>query len=173
MTDVPTRLTSRQLHDLAVRIALAWREIRRGASTGALRQYLYEFGEETIEQGQMDTLDLLATKEAWRMSELAEALKVEPSTATRAVQRLVKDGMAQRRPSRTDGRVVEVEITDHGRRLHRGVAERRIQLFNHLLVNFGPAELPVLAEMLERFVGSVDDFVTSRTAPSLDDRLAP
>ena len=117
----------------------------------------------------MDTLDLLATKEAWRMSELAEALKVEPSTATRAVQRLVKDGMAQRRPSRTDGRVVEVEITDHGRRLHRGVAERRIQLFNHLLVNFGPAELPVLAEMLERFVRSVDDFVVSRDDPLTDD----
>ena len=49
----------------------------------------------------MDTLDLLVQQPAWRMSELAEALRVDPSTATRAVQRLVRAGLADRR-SRAD-----------------------------------------------------------------------
>ena len=41
MSDVPTHLRRRELYDLAVRIGLAWREIRRGASTSGLRDYLY------------------------------------------------------------------------------------------------------------------------------------
>jgi hypothetical protein len=111
MSVVPTDPRRRELYDLAVRIGLAWREIRRGASTASLRDYLYGSDEESIEQGQMDTLDLLALQPAWRMSELADALRVEPSTATRAVQRLVNAGLAARRPSPDDGRVVQVEIT--------------------------------------------------------------
>jgi DNA-binding MarR family transcriptional regulator len=161
MTDTPTRLSGRQRYELAVRVALAWREIRRGASTGPLRNFLYGIEDEAIEQGQMDTLDLLAVRPSWRMSDLAEALKVEPSTATRAVQRLVKAGLAQRGPSAVDGRVVEVAITDAGRAVHREVAERRMELFRHIMSSFDPTELPVLAEMLERFVRSVDEFVAT------------
>jgi peptidyl-tRNA hydrolase len=39
------------------------------------------------------------------------------------------------------------------------VAERRAQLVEHLLGDFSPSERATLASMLERFVGSVDDFV--------------
>jgi hypothetical protein len=39
------------------------------------------------------------------------------------------------------------------------VAERRAELVVHLLGSFSPADRAVLASMLERFVGSVDDFV--------------
>ena len=55
-------MTSRSSDDtlLAVRIGRAWRDLRRGASTAALRDYLLSATEETIELGQMDTLDLLA-----------------------------------------------------------------------------------------------------------------
>jgi len=162
MTDSSTRLTDRQVYNLAVRLALAWREIRRGASTGPLRSFLYGINDEAIEQGQMDTLDLLAAKPSWRMSDLAEALKVEPSTATRAVQRLEKAGLAQRQASATDGRVVEVLITDAGRSAHREVAERRMELFRHIMGSFDAVELPMMVEMMERFVRSVDEFVATR-----------
>lgn len=84
---------------LAVRIGLAWIEIRRGASTGALRDYLFGTGEDALDQGQSDTLDLLVTRPAWRMSELAEALRVDPSTATRAIQRLVTKGWQHATPA--------------------------------------------------------------------------
>ena len=110
-------------------MGLAWREIRRGASTGPLRDFLYTIESDQIdaaqiELGQMDTLDLLATRPSWRMSELAEALRVEPSTATRAVQRLERAGLARRRPSAADGRVVKVEITEAGSDVHRTVVAR-------------------------------------------------
>lgn len=150
--------------DLAVRIGLAWIEIRRGASMGGLREYLFGGGDDALEQGQMDTLDLLAKQPCWRMSDLADALRVDPSTATRAVQRLENSGLAARAPSDDDGRVVMAAITDAGRLRHAEVAERRGHVMAHLLSAFSPREREQLASMLERFVLRVDDFVAVQEA---------
>lgn len=107
----------------------------------------------------MDTLDLLALQPAWRMAELADALRVEPSTATRAVQRLVNAGLAERIPNPDDGRVVQVEITQAGRDVYDAVAARRGELLTFILKQYGRDELPVFADMLERFVVAIDAFV--------------
>ena len=163
MRDVPTDPRQRETYDLAVRIGLAWRELRRGASASGLRDWLYGAGDDGIEQGQMDTLDALASKPSWRMSDLADALRVDPSTATRAVQRMEKAGLAERRPGKDDGRVVEVVITHAGRAVHQDVAARRVELMTAVLGAYRMRELPVLAEMLERLVVATDAFVTSRT----------
>ncbi len=56
---------------LGQRIAASWTEIRRGAATSEVRDYLYGTGEDRLDRGQMDTLDLLARQPLWRMSELA------------------------------------------------------------------------------------------------------
>lgn len=145
--------------DLAVRIGRSWIALRRGASMGPLREFLLGTGDDALEQGQMDTLDMLAARPAWRMSEVAEALRVDPSTATRAVQRLVNVGLATRRAHDEDGRVVMVAITEAGRARHAEVAARRRELMKHLLESFEIPERPLLAEFLERFVASVDSFV--------------
>ncbi len=154
----------REVYDLAVRIGLAWRELRRGAATSDLRDFLYGRDEESIEQGQMDTLDILAQRPSWRMSELADALRVEPSTATRAVERLVKAGMAERQSSADDGRVVRVLITPAGRCVHETVAARRTELLTFILKSYRRSELPVFADMLERMVTAVDEFVLTHPA---------
>ncbi|MEP7047755.1 MAG: MarR family transcriptional regulator [Ilumatobacteraceae bacterium] len=152
-------LHERAMFDLAVRIGRSWVQVRRGASMGSLRDYLLGTGDEALEQGQMDSLDLLAREPSWRMSDLAEALRIDPSTATRAVQRLVGSGLAVRTPNEDDGRVVMVGITDAGRSRHADVSARRGHLMAHMLSAFSPEERPVLADMLERFVGAVDQFV--------------
>ncbi len=152
-------LHQREMYELAVRIGASWVQIRRGAAMGALRDYLLGTGDEALEQGQMDSLDLLARQPSWRMSDLAEALRIDPSTATRAVHRLVGSGLAVRTPNDDDGRVVMVEITEAGRARHADVNARRGLLMEHMLGAFTPQERPALADMLERFVGAVDEFV--------------
>jgi DNA-binding MarR family transcriptional regulator len=152
-------LHQREMYELAVRIGASWVQIRRGAAMGALRDYLLGTGDNALEQGEMDSLDLLARQPSWRMSDLAEALRIDPSTATRAVQRLVISGLATRSTHDDDGRVVMVEITDAGRSRHADVGARRGQLMTHMLGAFEPDERPVLADMLERFVSAVDEFV--------------
>ena len=129
----------------------------------ALRDHLFGTGDDALEQGQMDTLDLLAQQPSWRMSELADALRVDPSTATRAVQRLVRAGLASRSASDDDGRVVMVTITTAGITRHAEVAERRGRLMAHLMGAYAPDERVQLADMLERFVAAIDRFVSRGT----------
>jgi DNA-binding MarR family transcriptional regulator len=146
--------------DIAFRVSLAWRELRRGASASAVRDYFFGHEPDAIEQGQMDALDVLVTRAAgWRMGDLAEALRVDPSTATRSVQRLVNDGLAVRRASEDDGRVVVVAISPEGKRRHAAVAKRRIVALTRLLGEFDTDERRTLADLLERFVGALDLFV--------------
>jgi DNA-binding MarR family transcriptional regulator len=152
--------------DHAYRISLAWRELRRGAATSALRDYFFGFDHDALEPGQMDTLDVLLTRKGWRMSELAEALRIDPSTATRAVQRLVNDGLAVREPSDDDGRVVLVVPSAEGRRRHRAVAKRRIIAISRLLGAFDADERRQLAELLDRFVDELDVLVDELIAES-------
>jgi DNA-binding MarR family transcriptional regulator len=145
---------------VAARIGGAWKEMRRGAAMSALRTHLFGHGESALEPGQMDTLDLLVgQEEPWRMGDLADALRVDPSTATRAVQRLVKVGLASRTMSNTDGRVVMVTSTPAGRQRHAEVSAFRRLTMSRLLDAFEPDERRVLADYLERFVKALDDFV--------------
>ena len=142
--------------DLAIRIGTAWKELRRGAAMVAVRDYFFTSDEDAIEPGQMDTLDLLVQREAWRMSELAEALRVDPSTATRAVHRLVRAGLAHRSTGTEDGRVVMVSVTKEGRQRHSAIALRRRRSMARMLGEFDAAERRQLAELLERFVVALD-----------------
>ena len=145
--------------ELALRVGRAWRELRRGASMGALMDYLFGKGDDALETGQMDTLDLLVTQDAWRMGDLADALRVDPSTATRAVQRLERVGLATRCGGSDDKRVVMVSVTDKGRHRHAEALIRRQALLANIMQSFDRDEWPVLAELLERFVGSLDEFM--------------
>lgn len=147
-----------------MRISLAWRELRRGASASAVREFLHGKSEDAIDQGQIDTLDVLASQPHWRMSELADALHVEPSTATRAVQRLVADGLAERLRDADDGRVVKVRISAAGRAVRDEVVKRRAAMFQFILSNFEEEELPLFAELLERFTHAIDNFAALQRA---------
>ncbi|MUH49651.1 MAG: MarR family transcriptional regulator [Actinobacteria bacterium] len=145
--------------DVAVRIGSAWREMRRGASAAVLRDYLFGTAADALDAGQMDTLDVLIQQPAWRMSELAEALRVDPSTATRSVQRLVKVNLAGRHADIDDGRVVIVCATDAGRRLHKSIDVRRGEVISKLMSAFTPPERTDLADLLTRFVQRLDQVV--------------
>ena len=158
-------LRQRDMYELAVRIGASWVQIRRGAG-GSLRDYLLGAGGDGLEQGQMDSLDLLARQPSWRMSDLAEALRIDPSTATRAVQRLVGAGLAVRCPNGDDGRVVMVEISEAGRARHAAVNARRGELMAHMLGAFTAEERPIVADVLERFVAAIDEFVDRLAAQS-------
>lgn len=145
--------------EVALRIGRAWREIRRGASMSTLVEHFFGVGDDALEQGQMDTLDLLVQQESWRMGDLAEALRVDPSTATRAVQRLERDQLATRLSSKTDRRVVMVAVTDAGRERHGAAQARRVETLTAIMNAYEPDEWEVLAALLERFVHALDEHV--------------
>ena len=93
------------------------------------------------------------------MGDLAEALRVDPSTATRAVERLVRSGLAERTSCTDDKRVVKVSATDAGRSRFESVSAIRSEALRRILERYEPTEREVLADYMERFVNALDDMV--------------
>ena len=149
--------------DLVRRVGTAWRELRRGASMQALRPLLYGDDPDALDLGQVDTLDLLMERDGCRMSELAGALRVDASTATRAVDRLVTRGLVERVHPPEDRRTVAVRPTEEGRRYHETMVQRRRQVLQQIFAEFPERELERLAEGLERLVVAVDRYVKEST----------
>ena len=150
-------LTPEEEHALSQRIGTAWKELRRGAAMAAVRDHLFGAGADALEPGQFDTLELLAQRDAWRMSDLADALRVDPSTATRAVQRLLRTGLAERHPYREDGRVVMVSATPQGRERYEAISRCRWAFMDRVMTTFSADERREMASLLERLVAAADE----------------
>ena len=142
--------------ELVIRLGRAWRAVRRGASVGKVRDRIYGTGADAIEPGQMDAMDLLVQVDSYRMGDLATALVIDPSTATRAVQRLIKDGLVEHVSRGGDARVVHVAATEKGRRIHDEVAERRRAVLREVLAKFPDDEASLITEYLEKFASGIE-----------------
>ena len=151
--------------DTTRRIARAWRELRRGASTATLRDQLIGRDPRSIEQAQIDALEILiGAPNGCRMSEFADAMRVDPSTATRTLDRLQRLGLAERTVDHSDRRVVLARATPLGERTMRSVIVRRDAGMERLLESFTPSEREQLADYLDRLVDSIDRLVTELAA---------
>lgn len=142
------------------RIGLAWRELRRGASGADLRSYLHGGDGPHLEQAQIDALEILVgTPDGLPMSEFADAMHVNPPTATRTVDRLQRIGMAERVHDSGDRRYVLARITADGTRTIRRIRRARAVGMNRLLEPFDEHEREEFAAYLERFVDSIERLV--------------
>lgn len=159
-TKTPVDFSVEETKELAARIGFAWRDIRRGTTNNVVRELIFEGPDFSIEPGQYDTLEMIVLHESIRMGDLADALRVDPSTATRAVQRLIKDGYAERVSHDGDGRVVFVGPTETGRHVYTRVIERRRVVLMAIMGKFEPEERVLLAEMLQKFSVTLDETVT-------------
>jgi len=79
---------------------------------------------------------LSQSKEPMTMGEIGKSLEVSLSAATRLVDALVENGLAERVDDPTDRRVVRVALTDEGRQMFQvmfGVLHKRIgEFLSHL-----------------------------------------
>jgi DNA-binding MarR family transcriptional regulator len=144
-----------------LRIGRAWRELTRGAGLQALRRHLFD---PLLEAAQIDALDVLATRGPQRMSDFADALGVDASTATRTVTRLEDGGYVRRVPSAGDRRGVQVQLTDTGAATVLEVATRRRRLLEASLDRLDESEREALAGLMERFVAGVQDYASTHAA---------
>ena len=74
---------------------------------------------------QYQALVVLASRGGQRAADLAVALDVSPSTATRMCDRLVRKGLIERNRPDEDRRALNIVISDQGRMLLRQVTRRR------------------------------------------------
>ena len=83
---------------------------------------------------QYRALVVLASRGSQRVTDLAAALDVAPSTAGRMCDRLVRKGLVRRHRGRSDRRAVLIAITAAGRAVVDQATARRRQLISAILV---------------------------------------
>jgi DNA-binding MarR family transcriptional regulator len=84
------------------------------------------------------------------MSNLAEALGVPLSTATHTVDRLVAKGLVVRNRSEQDRRVVEVEMSDYGRKLQASHTGQRRAMARSWLEPLSGSEREVFLQLMDK-----------------------
>jgi DNA-binding MarR family transcriptional regulator len=147
------------------RLTTAVREFRRISSTAAFTSRWLGAGDDALEGGQYDLLDRLGEREAWRMGEIAAALRVDPSATTRAVPPLEQLGLVDRTRDPDDGRAVLLRITDEGRARQERARHQGLQLWGEALLEFSDDELEEFAAFMRRLAGSFERLLFG-TAPS-------
>lgn len=144
---------------MALRVGAAWRELRRLSSSQALRARIRGEGPE-MDLGQADALAALVQLGPSRMGDVADALRVDASTATRAVDRLVDAGLARRDRDVDDRRVVVIEATAAGHELHEGWKARARDVMGAILDELPSRDRERLATLMEQLVEAADGYLS-------------
>jgi DNA-binding MarR family transcriptional regulator len=133
----PAQLANAVLTASRVLVAVAARSLAEHDSEVSLPQYR--------------ALVVLGSRGAQRPVDLAQALGVDPSTATRMCDRLVRKRLITRRRDVIDRRVVLLDLSASGRRLVDRVTERRRQEIGRILEAVDPAEHGALVRAFTAF----------------------
>lgn len=93
-----------------------------------------------------------------RAGEVAERLNADPSTVSRQVAALVKDGLLERRADPEDGRASLLALTTKAGRVLHDYDTSRDEHFARMLAGWNERDLRCFATLLSRFT---DDFAAS------------
>jgi DNA-binding MarR family transcriptional regulator len=139
----------------ARRMLRAWCELRRVAARDIATALIVGTpgDPDHVDPPQLDILEQLVEHDGQRMSDLAAALHVDPSTITRTMHRMEAAGLARREMLAADGRVVTARITDEGRRRYAVAARRWADLVESVLDDVAPDDRGRLIDLLERVAG--------------------
>ena len=106
-------------------------------------------------------LRYLSMEGPMRSSVLAERVESDPSTVSRQVAALVRDGLVERRADPEDGRATLLVPTAKADTILREQNEIRLQHFGRMLAGWSADDLRTFAALLARFTKDYDEASTS------------
>ena len=109
---------------------------------------------------QFRVLVMVYTRGPMNLASVAAGLDVNPSNASRTCDRLIREGLLDRRPSEVDRRNIVLTLTLPGRRLVENVTRRRRTAIQRILRRMPATERDALAGALAAFAeaaGETDD----------------
>ena len=98
------------------------------------------------------------------LSDLSKRMMVSNGNVTGLVDRLVEQGLINRRPSPKDRRAQIVSLTAEGRRAFRTMARTHEDWIAELFAGLGPADIEALMTLLAKTKASARKAVTGREA---------
>lgn len=97
---------------------------------------------------QCHALTEIGRAEGMTLTDLAEALNLDKSTTSRAVESLVTNGLADRREAPENRRTVNIMLTEKGRRMAENIEQGTNQYFRNILLSVPAKKRPLVAEAL-------------------------
>lgn len=106
--------------------------------------------------GQLKSLFFIESEGGTNVKKLATALGVTPPDVTRIVDRLVKQGLVNRRENPKDRRMLLLQATEKGRTLLARLIENKTTHLSHILAHLSTEELTTLAQGLTALVKAAE-----------------
>lgn len=130
------------------------------------RAQLLDRARDDIDWSVQILMSVLVKHGPMRLKKLAELVESDPSTVSRHVAQLVRDGFLERRADADDGRACQLVATDKARRSVADRTRSRDAHFEEMLRGWDDHDRENLAALLVRFI---DDFETYKTALAAQD----
>jgi DNA-binding MarR family transcriptional regulator len=132
-------------------------EIRRVLQRPGYRRAVLGDLDAAVELGTLRLLRVVQRpSETPTIGQVAEVLVIDPSTASRVVDRAVAAGYLERRPCSDDRRRSRVSLTDVGEELLAEVTARRRAVLADATTDLSEEELATLLGLLERLLDGFD-----------------
>ena len=102
-------------------------------------------------------LDAIGTQGTPTLNELAEALYIAPSTASRTVDEVVRKGLVERREDPADRRAVRLTFTATGQALYEAIRQHLIQRQRAILEQIAPQSRHSVLTALRKLSQAIRD----------------
>ncbi|SDH22973.1 DNA-binding transcriptional regulator, MarR family [Lentzea fradiae] len=134
-------------HELADRVGVAMVRLNKMQA-----QMSHQMAKHGMDKSAFVLLATLSGLGECRSSVLAEAVLSDPSTVSRQVAGLVKDGLVERRADPADGRASVLAVTPEGFELIKSRRRQRNEAIEWLFADWPEEDYKNFAELFERFV---------------------
>ena len=158
MTDLaePMQATSRTVRDLTQVAAVADNVVDLLRSFNRAKARMMKATEHDVEWSSHIILRCLKNEGAMRAGAVADSLQNDPSTVSRQVAALVKDGFLERQADPDDGRASLLVLTPKAESVLAEHDRIRVEFFGQLLHDWTDRELADFATQLERFTSAYE-----------------
>lgn len=131
--------------------AVADNLLRVARSFGRARARMLAEAAHDVEWSSQIVLKHLQAEGPMRAGTIAEGLHFDPSTVSRQIAALVKDGLLERRADPQDGRACLLVLTDQAHAVLADHNQIRIDYFERVLESWTEDEMTTFAGLLARF----------------------
>jgi DNA-binding MarR family transcriptional regulator len=149
-------------------VAVADTVVRLMRSFGKARARMLAAAEHDVEWSSHLLLKCLDNEGPMRAGALAEVVQSDPSTVSRQVAALVKEGLLERRADPADGRASILVLTEKADAVLADHDRIRLDFFARLMDGWSPADVQRFAKLLDRFTtaheASSTSWITDRIA---------
>jgi DNA-binding MarR family transcriptional regulator len=131
-------------------------------SFGRAKARFVAAAEHNVEWSAQIILRQLAAHGPMRASALSGCLQSDPSTVSRQVAALVKDGLLERRADPEDGRASILVLTPEADDVIAAHEQRRVEHFAAMLAGWSERDLRRFADLLTRFTSDFENSAMAR-----------